>query len=138
MRQLPLFVAIVALFVAQPLLACSCAPPPPPKEALTASTAVFTGKVVAVDKAGDFQIAVTIEISGAYKGVKEKKVTVYTADNGASCGVGFTKGTSYLVYAREQMRGEEKVLGTNLCSRTTTLANAKDDLAELGEAPKVK
>jgi hypothetical protein len=138
MRQLPLFVAIAALFVGQPLLACSCAPPPPPKEALAASTAVFTGKVVAVEKAGDFQIAVTIEVSGAYKGVKEKKVTVYTANNGAACGIGFTKGTSYLVYAREQKRGEEKVLGASLCSRTTTLADAKADLAELGEAPAVK
>ena len=136
MRKLIIPVAVVSVFMAAEVFACSCAPPPPPKEALAASSAVFTGKVVAVEDVGDFQRSVTIEVASSWKGVKAKTVTVKTAKDSAACGYGFEKGKSYLVYAREVKEGEAKVLSTNLCSRTRTLAEAKEDLAALGDAVK--
>lgn len=136
MRFLPCLTLLLAALVASDVVACSCAPPPPPKAALEASAAVFSGKVVDVEDIGDFQRAVTIEVASTWKGVKGRKVTVQTAKHGATCGFGFEKGKSYLVYAYETKQGEAKVLSTNLCTRTRALGDAKDDLTELGEGAK--
>jgi hypothetical protein len=130
------FPLVLALVSAQ-LYACSCIAPPPPKEALAAASAVFSGKVTAIEAAGDHEKAVTIEIKSTWKGVEKKKeVVVYTADNGATCGYGFEKGKSYLVYASLMKRGDDKVLGTNICTRTAALDAAAKDIKELGEPMK--
>lgn len=113
--------------------ACSCAPPPPPKLAMEASSAVFSGKVVSIEKEGDFEKAVTLEVGDVWKGVDAKKVIVYTAKDGAACGFGFKEGSKYLVYATLLKRGEGKALSTNLCSRTKPLADAKEDIEALGK-----
>ncbi len=122
--------------------ACSCLPPPPPKESLEASSAVFSGKVLKIEDAGEFERAVTLEVKGIWKGVAGKTVTIRTASNGAICGYSFVKGKSYLVYAREIKRGEgeeaEKLLMTGLCSRTTPLEAAEEDLKELGPEAAVR
>jgi hypothetical protein len=132
-------VLLIGLLAAPPaLFACSCTPPPPPKEALAQSAAVFAGKVTAVEKAGEFEIAVTLEVSQTWKGVKARKVTLYTANNGAICGVGFKEGATYLVYAHQQKRGDVDVLATNLCTRTTSLEAAAADLKDLGDGTPVK
>ncbi len=136
MRRISCLALLLTLIVAAEVLACSCLPPPPPKVALEASTAVFSGKVLDVEDIGVFQRAVTIEVASAWKGVKGKTVTVQTAKHGATCGFGFEKGKSYLVYANETKQGEAKALSTNLCTRTRALGDAKEDLAELGEGTK--
>jgi hypothetical protein len=124
-------------FISAQLYACSCIAPPPPKDALKTASAVFSGKVTAIVDAGDHEKAVTIEIKTKWKGVeKAKEVVVYTANNGAACGFGFEKGKSYLVYANMLKRGEDKVLGTNLCTRTAALDAAAKDIKELGEPVK--
>jgi hypothetical protein len=113
--------------------ACSCAPPPPPKLAMEASSAVFSGKVVSIETEGEFEKAVTLEVGDVWKGVEAKKVTIYTAKDGAACGVDFKEGTKYLVYATLLKRGDSKGLSTNLCSRTKPLADAKEDIDALGK-----
>jgi hypothetical protein len=72
-----------------------------------------------------------------WKAAEGKEVVLYTANDSAACGYNFEKGKSYLVYAHSQKRGEEKVLGTNICTRTALLSDAKEDLKELGEGKKV-
>ena len=62
MMNLTMAFAVVASFVlGGPVAqACSCAPPPPPKEAAEKSAAVFAGKVLSVEKAGEFELLITL------------------------------------------------------------------------------
>lgn len=135
---------LLASFVAMVLAgaaaaeACSCAPPPRPKKALEQAAAVISGKVTKVEDAGEGEKVVAIEIAASWKGGEEKEITLYTANNSAACGYDFKKGTSYLVYAHMVKRGEVKVLGTNICTRTALLTEAKEDLKELGEGKKIR
>jgi hypothetical protein len=120
-----------------PLYACSCKEPPPPKEALKNSSAVFSGKVTAVAAAGEYEKAVTIEITASWKGVETaKEVVVYTPNNDGECGYRFEKGKSYLIYATLLRRGEEKALSTHICTRTKALEKAVEDIKELGDPSK--
>lgn len=122
-------------FTILPTLACDCAAPPPPKKALEGSAAVFSGKVTQV-KIVDQTKHVTIEVDRVWKGTVGNKVVVTTATDGAACGFDFTvKGdATYLIYAYEN----KGVLGTNICTRTTTLAAGAADIKELGEGEKPK
>ncbi|MDY6877744.1 MAG: hypothetical protein SWK90_16300 [Chloroflexota bacterium] len=117
-------------------LACSCIPPGPPAEELAKSTAVFAGKVVALDvptgpviSSAD-PVRVTFQVSTVWKGPVYNTLVVTTARGGASCGYEFKPGQEYLVYAR----GAETALAVSLCSRTRLLSAAGEDLATLGEA----
>jgi len=129
---------LAGLFFASAAVACSCAPPPTAKASLEKASAVFTGKVLKIEDAGKFERAITLQVAQVWKGVKAKEVVVYTANNGAACGFEFEKGKSYLIYAgQEQREGEkEKVLATNICTRTAALDTAQGDLKELGEGKK--
>ena len=118
MRTRCLLASLFSVLAASYAVACDCAPPPPAKESLEKAAAVFVGKVTKVEDAGGFQNRVTLEVTASHKGVKEKEITIFTAQNGAACGYGFEKGTSYLVYAYETKDGEKKTLGTNICTRT--------------------
>ena len=116
--------------------ACSCLPPPPAMDSLEQASAVFAGKVVKVNptpsQTNVEPIQVTFEISKVWKGELNKTTIVRTAANSAMCGNYFEIGEKYLVYAYSD--GEE--LMTNLCSRTARLKDAKQDLNDLGTAPK--
>jgi hypothetical protein len=131
-RPLCLCAAVLAFSFAEPLLACRCQTPASAKKAMAVSAAVFTGKVIAVEKLNAYTTRATIEVTRAYKGTVEKKVWVYTASTGDACGFTFEKDASYLVYAKEK-GGEEKVFSTHLCSRSCQLADAKEDLVDLQE-----
>jgi hypothetical protein len=130
--------ALVVGLIAGSAYACSCIAPGPPKESLEKAHAVFSGKVTKIEKVGDFQIAVTLDVEAAWKGIDKNEVVLYTANDGAACGYGFEKEKTYLIYAYQTKRGEEKQLETNICTRTRLLAEAKEDLKELGEGKRVK
>lgn len=117
--------------------ACSCLRPPPPKEALKKSSAVFAGKVKSIKRVGMMNV-VEIEISRTWKGTKGKTATVKTHVSSATCGYGFKTGEKYLVYCNAPPKGakKSKVFKTNICTRTKTLAMAKEDMKELGEGKK--
>lgn len=114
--------------------ACSCIEPFPPKESLEKASAVFTGKVVSIDvpkimiSSAD-PVKVTFEVSKIWKGFDYKILVITTARSEASCGYSFKQGEEYIVYTR----GEENELNTGLCSRTKLIANAQEDIKELGE-----
>ena len=120
--------------------ACSCAVPESVKVELEKSSAVFSGKVLgildkkkfnSIQSSGD-ELAVLFEVDEAWKGINQTQVIVYTSRDSASCGFEFTSN-EYLVYANKY-DGELRV---SLCSRTTLLSLAQEDLNELslGDKP---
>lgn len=118
-----------------PVRACSCMKAPAPRDAADAATAVFQGKVTAleVDQPQGSYLAYhvyTLEVSRVWKGDAVDTVAIRTADNSAACGRAFEVGASYLVYATEI----EGRLEDNLCSRTRLASDADEDFAALGPA----
>jgi len=116
--------------------ACTCLPPPPPAEALADADAVFLGKVARIATAPAeanrlARVRVTFVVREAWKGVGAVYTDVYTARDGASCGYGFRKEETYLVYAYAGDGG--RTLQTSLCTRTRPLDQAAEDLAVLGD-----
>ena len=122
---------------AGPAHACSCAETRSVEETLEKSSAVFSGKVTQVKEfspespeAGDALLGlgpVTFEIQEAWKGVSGNSVVVYGQGPGASCGIDFERGETYLVYAY-RIGGD---LGTDFCGRTKPLSYAGSDVSEL-------
>jgi len=137
MRKIILLLFIVgSLLVVNTAIvnACSCVQPAPPKESLEQSTAVFAGKVIDIDVPSGIIVSsadpvkVTFEVSKIWKGPDYETLVLTTARDGASCGYGFKENEEYIVYAY----GEENKLSTGICSRTRLLANAQEDLQDLG------
>ncbi len=59
---------------------------------------------------------------------------IYTGSGGGDCGISFTEGTEYLVYAQTStMYGDKELLVTIICDRTRPLIQAKEDLTVLSE-----
>ncbi|XID94864.1 hypothetical protein ACF3MZ_10245 [Paenibacillaceae bacterium WGS1546] len=118
--------------------ACSCASRDAAAK-LDISAAVFVGKVVGVGKAVQGKFGplrpYTFEVDQAWKGVEEKRVTVYSNDGAsASCGYSFVQGETYLVYAHQ----ENDRLQTGLCHGNRPIAEAGDELAQLGIGRDIK
>ena len=122
---------------AGPAYTCSCAETRSVEETLQKSSAVFSGKATKVKEfspespeAGDALLGlgpVTFEIQEAWKGVSGKSVVVYGQGPGASCGIDFERGETYLVYAYRS----DGDLGTDFCGRTKPLSYAGSDVSEL-------
>lgn len=108
--------------------ACSCNTPGDPIQAADASSAVFVGKVVMLDRGKDNLIA-TLQVNKRWKGDLDPQLTVYTPLSEASCGFTFEKGKDYLVYATKK----DGVLQVSFCSRTKLLSEAKADLDALNK-----
>lgn len=129
-RTIALF---TVFFVTSYALACSCMMPPPPPKALEQAAAVFSGKVTKIEGDVTKQRTITIAVDQAWKGVETETVTLTTGPGGGMCGFGFQDGESYLVYAYRSGEKKDGPLSTSICTRTKTLANAKEDLDALGE-----
>jgi len=142
MKKIFLLIILTSLMVGSipnNAYACSCVSPDPPLQSLEGSDAVFLGKVTntegipGVDKefAGDDEVMVTFEVSKVWKGPSDETLVIRTALDGSLCGLGrtFMIGEEYLVYASAFEEGSE--LWAGLCSRTTQISNAQEDLAEL-------
>lgn len=114
--------------------ACSCIPPDPPKESLKRATAVFTGTVSDMDTPSGpminsaSRITITFSALQIWKGPDYKNLVLTTARNPASCGYPFQRNKEYLVYAY----GKEDKLTTSICRRTRPIADAQEDLRDLG------
>lgn len=120
-------VCMVLLFSAA-ASACSCAEPDPPDEALDDSDAVFSGEVVDITEQSRDENLVAFDVSETWDGPEEGTLSVSTHPDSATCGYPFEEGTAYLVYAY----GSDDDLHVSLCSRTTELEDAEDDIAALG------
>jgi len=104
-----------------------------PAEEFAETDAVFSGEVTRVieDEAA-YSMNVQMKVSKQWKGLDFSEGTLIeleTPNNSASCGVNFVKGEEYLVYGFEDEETGE--LHALLCSRTTQMENADEDLAYL-------
>jgi hypothetical protein len=124
MKQLIFSLAI--LLSANVATACSCAQPPPTAHAYAGATAVFVGNVVEVNELR-FGKVITLRVIEAFKGATAKTLTLNTGSGGGDCGFPFMVTQSYLVYAH----GTADNLGTNICSRSKSIAKASLELSEL-------
>ncbi|WP_223701459.1 hypothetical protein [Sutcliffiella deserti] len=122
-------VAISFSFV-QSSSACSCLKPGSPLEELQKYDAVFAGEIINVDeKWSSNRKKVKIKVKDTWKGINITEVNVYTYKDSAGCGVNFELGKEYIVYANL----EDGIYTSSLCSRTAELANAQEDLQQLGK-----
>lgn len=121
--------------------ACTCINIPGAEEGLRTSDAVFAGE--ATDIEADYLAPgngpplgrVVFDVTESWKGVPEEPVVAYGQGPGASCGLDFDEGKSYLVYAYRTGDGPDDHLETNLCTATKPLSEARDDLRVLGSPP---
>lgn len=121
--------------------ACSCAGPAGSPErvaeqALSGSSAVFSGKVVDIDWpllpiSSAAPETVIFRVSEVWKGPERATLEVKTAVSDVSCGYPFDAGESYLVYAHDD-GGDGDVTSASLCSSTKPLSEAGADLEALG------
>ena len=116
--------------------ACSCMIPESANDSLQTSAAVFSGKAVKIEKRHSDDLAfssmdpvlVTFDVDRVWKGENESSITIQTRQSSASCGYSFEEDSNYLVYA--QRNGE--MLDVSLCSRTSLVSSAAEDISELG------
>ena len=136
MRSWLLRLAAITLVVGLPpavrtesALACSCGEPPGLWESVEDATAVFAGRVVALESRGNtFAVDVTFAVSRVWKGPAAPELVAYTRSLGAGdCGYPLELEEEYLVYAYDE------ALEIWLCTRTTRLMYAEYDLEALGE-----
>lgn len=116
-----------------PAFPCSCSPPSIPN-AIERADAIFSGQVVSIDlmdeSFGWYGARVELRVFRGWKGRSGSRAVVFTEPSSAACGFPFRVGERYLVFARRV--GEDRRLGTGLCSRTARLGEAGEELAYLG------
>lgn len=121
-----LIFSLAILLSANIATACRCAQPPPTPHAYAGATVVFIGNVVEIKEVG-FGKVITLRVIETFKGATAKTLTLNTGSGGGDCGFPFMITQSYLVYAH----GTANDLGTNICSRSKSVANASLELSEL-------
>lgn len=128
--RLLLSVFLIALAFPGFMQACSCIPPEPPALEFSRADAVFVGKVITLERR-DYQLLVTMEVQGSWKGITSRQVDVRTGFGGGDCGYPFLRDGVYLVYAY----GGAKTIGTGICTGTSLLSMAASDLFYLRTLP---
>ena len=121
--------------------ACSCVAPDSPQEELQEFDAVFSGMVTRIEEKNPNAdivfsadpVFVTFDVNTVWKGLQSDTITIQTALMSASCGFNFEDNLEYVVYANEYAQGLE----VSLCSRTSLIADAVQDINELGTGHKM-
>ena len=131
LRRILLLFAVILILRVEPADACSCLPSGPPCEAYWQTSAIFRGRVEAIDSepgSGQNLFAaklVRFTVLERFVGVDDSQLTIRTASGGGSCGYRFTLNREYIVYAN---RGKDGRLMTSICSRTAPVERAAADL----------
>ena len=121
-KYLVVFAFLFLFFGAKETFACSCAPrDQTANEDFQKATAVFTGRVLSVQRKDNF-VTVKIAVQKYWKGKVSNEIKITTAKDSAACGFNFEVGKDYLVYATET-NGK---LSTNICSRTALVGVAQN------------
>lgn len=128
---------ILILAIAVSSFACSCdSNPNPPCRAYANTEVVFTGTVLESDpfdpEYRESSRKAVLRIDSRIKG--ELAGTRVTVASSSRCGPFFEKGASYLVYSWKD--GDR--LETGMCSRTTLLKDATEDLEYFGRLSSVE
>jgi hypothetical protein len=131
---------LAVIFNVEDAHACSCVSGITPEERWQESDAVFSGEVVDVDEnyapgpSGPHLGPVTFDVEESWKGVTQDSVVVHGYGYGPDCGIGFSVGDRYLVYAHRGGEVGEGPLETSICEGTKPLMDAATDLVTLGAA----
>ena len=142
-------ITLTTLLAADRAYGCSCMPPGPACHDVWQSSDVFAGRVVALSAPPDLlrslaitfgeafgvtppawltQLRVRVSVTEVFRGtLRAGEVDVFTGFGDPDCGVAFVPGERYLIYG-DSVSG---TLFTSLCSRTSALREAVDDLAYL-------
>jgi hypothetical protein len=123
-----------------PADACSCVEIGPPCWQFWNADAVFSGRVTrmepfetsleigtgkerfSVPRPG---IRVTLSVIEAFRGVVDRTIVIYSAQDEGGCGYPFRVGSSYFIYARLDQQSRR---WADTCSRTSSLDKAAEDL----------
>lgn len=140
-KIIPLVLAIVLVGLAgQSAFGCSCMVESEKKKidykkwAKGFDGAAFKGRVVSIDAdLAKKQLKVTFAVDSFWRGVESARVVVYTAIDGAMCGVSYEIGKEYVIIADRS----ERKLKTNLCSDLDYQSNLKGYLKALGKAKRL-
>lgn len=97
---------------------------------------IFSGKVIKILK-GDKSslVRVKFKVDRVWKNELVQTIIIYTGRGGGDCGFDFQTGESYLVYAYVRKNNS---LGASICTRTTEIAYAEEDLKILGAGKSIK
>lgn len=149
-RSFYFFIFSLSILIIGVVSACTCAPLPPPQEALENAVMVFSGKVVKIippnyrSTSPVSRIIAIFEISHIWKGsIATNETSILTPSLGVACGISFSEGGEYLVYAdyqKNELFPEEdrNLLWTNFCTRTENISWAQEDLEVFGEGTILK
>ena len=75
---------------------------------------------------------VTFAVKESFRGSRDKTIEVRTGMGGGDCGIDFQRGRDYLVYAYRPPT--TRSLYTGVCTRTSRVENAANDLAYFRES----
>jgi len=111
--------------------------PGSPEKSAEMSSSVFIWKAINIEKESlidevlsqAWNIKVTFDVSNVIKWEKNKNITIKTANNSAACWFNFEENNEYIVYAS----WEKWDLRTYLCSRTSEIRNASEDIEAFEE-----
>ena len=109
---------------------CDCAPPPSPEEAYEMADVVFSGEVTNVIEDWNNLIKeVSIDVYDVWKGSIDSQIIIQTGIEDGICGYNFQVNEYYLIYGNYS--GD--YIWTNICTRTTLLEDAEEDLEYLNQ-----
>ncbi len=133
-KMLTCALALLCLFslAAPSAHACECGVNARPRKEMKKSDAVFAGEVVEAGVGGSSN-RYKFRVERYWKGVKEEYVVISVGYG--LCAGPFAVGQKWLIYAFED---EREGLMSDVCTRTTPLAQAADDLKALGKGKPVK
>lgn len=120
-------------------VACSCMGNRARCQSFWEANAVFSGQVISIniesegDRYGRQRRVVRLFVKESFRGVSVPEVEVITGLGGGDCGFGFQIGKDYLVYAYE--RETDHKLETGICTRTSSLAKALQDITYIKGLP---
>lgn len=120
-------------------VACSCLGNPAPCQSFWEADAVFSGQVISINieaegnRYGRQRRVVRLLVKESFRGVSVPEVDVITGLGEGDCGFGFEIGQDYLIYAYE--RKTDHKLETGICTRTSMLAKAQQDLTYIKGLP---
>lgn len=106
---------------------------PSMKSEIANSKAIFSGKVINIEKDGDVKI-ITFQASRFWKGSVKRITKLYILEN-MRYGIFYEAGKSYLVFSSQDSKGR---LSDRKCSRSKSLEFASDDLKQLGRGKRPK
>ena len=107
-------------------LACSCAPPPPPCQAVGQTQLVFLGTVTEVNAQTGSSKTARMNVDRVFKGDLKKTIELY--DNGMCDGPNLQVGKQYLMYTWGSPNGPLPARG---CTRSRGVEDADEDLEYL-------